>query len=414
MDAEIRAMQGPTPGYVTKLQRLPPEIVHQILDRLPLYKVLNLLAHRTSYIAKCVLTHSQLKEIFRSLSEISRILDYFVLFRDIRIFCRQPVQELSVLALNYSIPQYSNIPRSDLLDTVIDKMTDDIRDHLRLDLHDIDLLRSSTDYPSPLDSAFQSLLNRWLWIKRAKKRMNAAKADQWNKAAELLTTYPTLLKKTLDPSQVGPRKNIAHITSRFRSNAKRCSNDIRLQHSRNRPCVPGVDLIELVPYDRYLSFFLVILQKYPPANYIDALVDSFYDVSLNLNEDMAPSSISDGPAGRVRKQSYQYASNILSDLQTAISGQLYIHTGSTLLVIPRFRWATPIRTQEIYDDVKVPQIFIDPKPHQLNLPEKFHRCPVRKQKPFDEREYQWLEAFAKVVTWMQEEFGADALEALKH
>jgi hypothetical protein len=30
---------------------------------------------------------------------------------------------------------------------------------------------------------------------------------------------------------------------------------------------------------------------------------------------------------------------------------------------------------------------------------------VKKWKPHDEREYHWLEAFLKVVTWMEEEFG---------
>jgi len=413
MEAKIRAMQGPTPALVTKLQRLPPEIVHQILDCLSLYKLLNLLAHRTPYAAKCVLTHPQLKEVFRSMWDISRVLDCFVLFRDIRLFCRQSVKEVYPLSLNYSMLQYGNNSRDDLVDTVIDKMTDDVRDHLRLELHDIDLLRSSTDYPAPLDVTFESLLNRWLWIKRAKKRMNEAKADQWNKAADLLTSYPILLKKTHDPSQAGPRKNIAHITGRFRGNAKRCLNDIRLEHARDRPCVPRVDLIELVPYDRYLWYFLKMLQKHPPANDVDALAASLHNVTLSLNEAMAPSTIERRRLSQVQGESYDYPPTIITSLQVAMDGFFYIHTGSSLLVLPRVRWVTPKEPFHADDVVEVPQMFVDPRPHRLRLPEEFHRCPVRKQMPFDEREYQWLEAFAIVVTWMQEGFGADSLETVK-
>ncbi|KAE9381199.1 hypothetical protein N431DRAFT_424790 [Stipitochalara longipes BDJ] len=416
MDAKLRAMQGPTPAFVMKLQRLPPEIVHQILDCLPLYKVLNLLAHRTPYAAKCVLTHPRLKEAFRSLWDINRILDCFILFRDIRIFCRQSLKDIFVLSLNYSMIGYDNVSNSNLMNVLIDKMIDDIRDHLRLELHDIDLLRSSTDYPPPLDVTFENLLNRWLWIKRAKERMNAAKADQWTKAADLLTAFPTLLKKTRDPSQGEPRINIAHITNRFRGNAKRCLNDRRLVHRRNKPCVPGVDLIELVPYDRYLWLFVNTIQKYPPANDTDALTASFHRLTLNLSEAMGTTLIQEGTTSQVQGESHFYPSyptDIISSIQTAMDGLFYVYTGSTMLVIPRFRWLTAKGPNfDDNDNVEAPRFFINPKPHRPNLPEDFHRCPVKKQKPFDDREYQWLEAFAKVVTWMQKEFGSGALEAV--
>jgi hypothetical protein len=411
MDAKLRAMQGPTPAFVTKLQRLPPEIVHQILDCLPLYKVLNLLAHRTPYVANCVLTHPQLKEVFQSLWGITQVLDCFVLFRDIRNFCRQPLNHIPVLTLHYSREARMSVPYSDLRDKLIDDMIDDIRDHLRLELHDIDLLRSSTGYPPPLDITFENHVNRWLWIKRAKERMNASKAAQWNKAADLLTSYPTLLKKTHDPSQGEPRRNTAHITNRFRGNAKRCLNDRRLVHPRNRPCVLGVDLIELVPYDRYLRLFLNTLPKHPPANDVDTLTSSFCNVNINLIEAFGTSSRNNGTTNQVQGESYNYPPNIASSLQTAMDGLFYVYTGSTELVIPRFRWIAARGPD--FDDggkVEVPKFCIDSKPHRWSLSEEFHRCPVKKRKPFDEREYRWLEAFAEVVAWMQEEFGSEALE----
>jgi hypothetical protein len=48
---------------------------------------------------------------------------------------------------------------------------------------------------------------------------------------------------------------------------------------------------------------------------------------------------------------------------------------------------------------------VDSEPHAWDLPKALHRCENSRIAPYDDREYDWLEAFLKVVTWMEDEFG---------
>ena len=80
--------------------------------------------------------------------------------------------------------------------------------------------------------------------------------------AELYETYPTLLKKTTDPAEE-PRKNIKHITDRFRGDAQRflktkpehCFTQIRHEFAYFH--------LPVVPFDSILVMFLTTLERYP-------------------------------------------------------------------------------------------------------------------------------------------------------
>ena len=52
-----------------------------------------------------------------------------------------------------------------------------------------------------------------------------------------------------------------------------------------------------------------------------------------------------------------------------------------------------------------PSFYVETKAHSPNLPKQIHRCTAAHIMPYDEREYEWLHAFLKVVTWMEDEFG---------
>jgi hypothetical protein len=205
---------------VAKLQKLPPEIGHQILNKLPLFKVLNLLAHKTPYVMKCAIGHCHLGRLFQSSADIASVIDSFLLLRDMRVFLRGKMRD-NILAFNYSMirPRLQfNI--SDLHFGLVDV----IGSHLRLEPLDIEILRpyACGDYPASLDSSFANLLNQWLWVKPAKEKINIVKAGQWNKVADLLMTSPGnyMLKKPLDISQAGPTPKVAHVINTFRWNAK--------------------------------------------------------------------------------------------------------------------------------------------------------------------------------------------------
>jgi hypothetical protein len=121
----------------------------------------------------------------------------------------------------------------------------------------------------------EALKARWDWIKETKLALNIAKAEQLNKVADIIATYPgkIRLKKPLDPSQDGPRPNTQHIVNNFRGAARRVLKDRKTNHENRVRCRKGVDCIELVPYDKYLWFFLETIRDYPPASKEQTLQD---------------------------------------------------------------------------------------------------------------------------------------------
>ena len=431
MEVSISSLQGTAPALVTNLPRLPPEIVHQVIDNLPLFKVLHLLSHKTPYAERCVRTHRHLGKLFQSPSDVASVIDYFILLRDIRQFThrwlKEPVNTFNGQNLVYAHAHYNNIMSWNYsiagssaqfpIDVLRDFLIASIRDHLRLDTLDLDLLRpyASTDYPgSPimLNSSCEDLLIRWLWIKEAKKRLNAVKAGQLDRVTDLIMAYPgkVMLKKPLDPSQEGPRPNVLHIANTFRSNAKRMLRDSKFVHSPpNCRCTQGVDLIELVPYDQYLWLFLETLEKHPPADDIEGVAAALQRVTLT--EAMGTSSLPDRNIGEAQTEKYRYPDDITANITLVVDGLFYVYTGSQLIV-PRIQFLAAMKPYSV-NNVKNPRFFIESKPHSAHLPENIHRCLVRKRKPYDEREYEWLEAFLKVVTWMEKQFGDDDSEGLR-
>lgn len=82
--------------------------------------------------------------------------------------------------------------------------------------------------------------------------------------ADLIAEYPgkIKLKKPMDPSQDGPRPNVHHIENYFRSRARKVKQDRCLKHKDSVRCTDGVDLADLVPYDKCLWVLLDVLERY--------------------------------------------------------------------------------------------------------------------------------------------------------
>lgn len=68
-----------------KLESLPPELIHQILDDLPVSSVLLLLSFRKpgSYLHRCVLCHPQYRQVFTRQEALTTARDLFVLLYEI-------------------------------------------------------------------------------------------------------------------------------------------------------------------------------------------------------------------------------------------------------------------------------------------------------------------------------------------
>jgi hypothetical protein len=227
---------------------------------------------------------------------------------------------------------------------------------------------------------------RWDWIKQGKLVLNATKAEQINRVADMIADYPRRLrlKKPLDPSQDGPRPNTGHIVNSFRGAAKRVMKDRHVNHWYPVRCCKGVECIEVIPYDKYLWLFLDTIKRYPPADE-EQDVEAFLE-KLALDETLATNK-------------FEYPEKVASAISIVMKGLVNVYTGSPLLLVRRIDWNPP--TSDSSEPSK-PIFYVETKPHPPDLPNEVHRCPVRKVMAYDEQEYEWLRAFLNVVTWMED------------
>jgi len=124
------------------------------------------------------------------------------------------------------------------------------------------------------------------------------------------------------------------------------------------------------------------LEKYPPQTIEPNIPEQMQRLTLNENASY-----------------YEYPEDIAALLKVVQDGLTYVYTGSPLLIVPRIRWESTtmggIKGQK-------PVFFIHTEGHAYDLPNNVHRCVTGRVMPHDNREYEWLNAFLKVVTWMDE------------
>jgi hypothetical protein len=220
--------------------------------------------------------------------------------------------------------------------------------------------------------------------KKQTMKLNEMKARQLTLAADLYCQHPgkLMLKKPLDPSQDGPRPNIRHIKNYLGQRAKRVLADRKFNGPFHGKCCPGIDLIELIPYDRYLMSFLDTLERFPVDHEgVEGKLKSMFidEGTKKPEEDRKP---------------FQYPENIAADIEIVLDGLMYVYTQYPLMV-PRVQ----LPSAESVD--KEPVFCVQTKRHSLYLAPHLHRCLARKVMLHDEREYEWLKAFLAVVDWME-------------
>lgn len=163
-----------------------------------------------------------------------------------------------------------------------------------------------------------------------------------------------MLKKPLDPIQGPARPNSKHIANRLRNVAKKIVDHRRLDQ-QGKTCGYRLNTLILVSYDRFLWQFLDGVRTHP-------------------------------------QETFTYPSDIEAKLKVVLEGLTNIYTDPSLILPP---------TTARIDWTPSPPVFLITSSHQP----RFHVCPVKRLTPYDPRELKWLEAFLKVVTWMEENFG---------
>ncbi|KAF7888237.1 uncharacterized protein EAF02_002778 [Botrytis sinoallii] len=412
MDTNVWSIPWPRelPVVVRCLQKLPREIVHQVLSDLPVVKILSILSWRLPYLDECVLSHRAYGRLFSSQGEISNALNYYRLYREICWFRRWPAADTdSVFARSPQMLLSWGIS----VNRMIFQMRRLIRVGLNINDHDFDLLVKygrpcprNTDIRFDVNGPFPDLKycwDYWNWIKNAKMKLNKRKSDQIEFSAYLIEKYPRVLKRPLDPSQGAPRPNTTHTVVMLERKAIKTLKNRSLSHcwhSNQGLYKSGRYVIELVPYDRYLRLLLDTLAKYPLDVEVTGLEETL--ASVSLHDGGQGTTLEDTKLATIPERDpndFKYSEEIAASLRVVLKGLMYIYTEPPL-TIPRIQWES-LRDENSSE--KWPRFFVDKGRHEH--PHFQYPCANPKIKPYDDREYEWLAAFVEVVTWIELNIG---------
>lgn len=390
-----RLLKMGLPTFARRLSSLPVELVHQVLDDLTYIKVLRLAAFNDTYLNACILSHSKCRAALRSAHGLTEAIALFNMYQEI----------LASQFLNISPP-----PNSYLHQYVSFRLL------LRPYLHEqiLALLKGAEGRLSLLSnylenpfSTFQDLWdslssssniaflrNCWTLFEEAEKKLNIHKSQQLKLAADLLEKHPgkLYLKEPMDPSQGPPRQNTTHIVNRFRGDAEKILRDGVLVGRFSTNWIFRMDNIPLVPYDRYLALFLETIKKHPPPPPLRSIGGSTVS---------RPSLGNIGSNDKNRVVMNYYPEKIAADMNTVMNGLEYIHTSPIHSnhqpeLQPRER--TNIHFNHLGGGTE--RFAYKHPPRFLTATRNYYDIKFYGLGPHDDREYEWLQAFMRVVTWM--------------
>lgn len=316
------------------LCRLPRELVHQILDDLPLLKILQLIASQkdSTYLRECLLGQQHLQIIFPTMEHLVHIQNMFALYYEIGsiLHCSLDIPPtsfpiISMLASRGSLVTYSFLRHylqkklTAWLDIAI-QYTNVLGQRGRHRLGQYFEQRAHRDWHDPSYSGNNRL---WIALKFELCKEVDIKVDQLYRLAQIVEFWPTKVKKSSDPSQK-PRSNFQHLTNQMGLYARVWARkpDVVLR----RDYLFNSDLFPLVPYDDCLNLFLNTLEEYPlPQAAIaafDTMIPECY-CTKNLEPDfvldLLKIDMSDVP-------NEYYPKHILRDIAIVILGMKFVYT----------------------------------------------------------------------------------------
>jgi hypothetical protein len=377
-------------AFIARLTILPIELVHKVFDDLPLVGILAILSAKVPKLNEYVMSHLQYGKVFQSQTDIDSVVDYFILYREIR---KWQYKSLNPGQIDLgSCPPRQGRARRFTVAKIYAHLLDTIDDACRLTSAQEKVVQPWASNPPPCPPKFATFAQdrqtkiamyqaRWDWIRDARDKYKAEKARHWLKAAELITKHPGKLitKKPLDPDQGPPRPNVAHIAKYFRRVANFIKEDRVIIHSYTG-CNVKVDRPILVPYNRYLCLFLDTIASHPP------------EVEYNVEEKMAKVVFNNKTKAESQEKTFQYPEVIATNIKIVLDGLAQVYTGNPLHFVPRIDWGGAVASAS--------------KPvfnfKAYGAQEGVHLCPVKRKDPHDPREMEWLEAFLTVVSWMEE------------
>jgi hypothetical protein len=438
------------PSVVRQLVQLPRELIHQVIDDLPLFKILQIACFDIAYMDETILSHYHYQRLFPTAEDLAKTKAYFKLYLEISKCLQWPRDDPSS-PLSLNVASSAHLQRRE---SVCYHLHNRIYAALREVEPHIELLNQYSATPIPLtwDSSHVSMLKeRWETISAAEAAINGAKARQLNLLADFKARYPDMLRWTYDVVVDRLKLNTEHIVSRFRVDARIVLQTRFLTKSLHVKYAFRHDTLPLVPYDWCLRLFVAMLDRFPIEEEVpsvdfggddlvrisqsDSMPVELGGIKENLqatsNEtlDHRPRPSTDemlgSPPGRKEaptnslldpfksaaatrsddeRNPYPYPPAIAKDIATAISGLAYVNkvrhpSANSVSRSPRTKYnpysAIPYNKRASGESIREPAFVTPPR-----VAGKARRKGTRLM-PHHGREYEWLEAFLRSVEYMR-------------
>ena len=235
-------------GITNQLTKMPPELVHEIINDLPITKLLELVStNNVPYIDQCITTHIHLGKIF-SAKDLADVKDYFMLYLRIITLDRPPkipeIMRLDAITFLELIPPVNIV--AFLKANIINNLETYQQFFPLLDRYSPQPIPRRVYWPTDNAAGLREIFEI---IDAAEANLNDLKAKQLERMARLMEKYPGTLRQRGDLSQE-PRKSEQHMIAYL----LRESTEMRRRQLLSRPLksisVFAFRQLYLVPYDR--------------------------------------------------------------------------------------------------------------------------------------------------------------------
>ena len=423
-------------GACMALDRLPFEVLHQIIDDLPLLTILDLSlklgrisSERPCRFDQAVLNHLRYQHVFKDLSELQEVRSVWSLYHaiwqstclrrpgrerakrhhhlsELMMFCRtssisSPLpdgQELwdEIHRRIIEILSSVNVKRKiEALQGYADSTVPDVT-YIKLwsayyetilphHLHNEPRRARNPAWPSRAVSA-----QDWESIHESERHLVTLRSKQLLRMADMIEKHPEMLKLASDPSQE-PRRNIHHVVMGLRHRAKKALNVRFLSDDAKGSAYLKYEHFGLVPFDKDLEKLIQIIGSQP---YLETLEDD--------------------PTGTVRVVTVPFFNHRFEidndDIECVLDGLSSVYPKPLFRTyqnrIKRVAYTGPFSCGK-------PVFLCPPVPHDklFNPDKKSYDSRDTLVLPHDEKEFEWLEAFLKSCDYLKSKgvWGGDTM-----
>ncbi|KAG6910567.1 hypothetical protein DXG01_009517 [Tephrocybe rancida] len=377
-----------------KLDILPPEVLHKVLDDLPLLKILEVISvHNVPYVDSCVLSHPNYGRIFRTPQSLFILKQYFTLYVELCQRQQGPRSsgnpEIARLARNATqlvkelgkAPGYSDKILAEVKVEVF-ALLETYKPYMQAlaQYSPQSIAGGMPDLSDPV-----ALRHFWTHLDAAETSLNEAKSAQLLRIARLYAEYPGMLRHRLDDSQESRRLSDHHRIDALKISAQRMLKPQILRGKFVAKAIFSQQQFPVIPYDRHLKTFLKVIAKFP----LDG-----------------PHPLADS-AGR-RTKAYTWPSEVICDIRNVLEGLAYVYPKATIegVHIP-----TTLRTKHTrYSDAAYSASAGNNQPcfmggfddHSKKPKHLLYHLDNDRILPLEKREFAWLEAFLRACQYMRE------------